>query len=73
MTAAAPTTPAAALLLRRQQVEEITQLGRAEIERRIKAGEFPAPVIRSRKCTRWKRSAIEAWVVGLVEQDLTDA
>ena len=49
-------------LLRRRQVEEITGLSRSSIYRLMKSGEFPQRVKVGRNGSRWRDSAITAWV-----------
>ena len=38
---------------------------RTTLWRRVKSGEFPAPIALSANATRWKREEVEAWVEAL--------
>jgi prophage regulatory protein len=49
-------------LLREAEVEVITSLSKTTRWRKIKSGEFPAPVrISARRCA-WRRSDIASWL-----------
>ena len=47
--------------IRLSRVTEITDLSRASIWRRIRVGDFPAPIKLSSNCARWDLGAIQAW------------
>ncbi|PKO74644.1 MAG: transcriptional regulator [Betaproteobacteria bacterium HGW-Betaproteobacteria-15] len=49
-------------LLRLEEVESRSGLKRSSIYTKAGAGEFPAPLKLSRRCTRWKSSEVDAWV-----------
>ena len=49
-------------LLRRRQVEEITELSRSSIYRLMQDGEFPRPVKVGPAAVRWRASDITAWL-----------
>lgn len=40
---------------------------RTTLWRRVRAGEFPAPIALSRHATRWKRAEVETWIDSLPE------
>jgi prophage regulatory protein len=49
-------------LLREAEVEVITSLSKTTRWRKIKAGEFPAPIkISARRCA-WRKSDIASWL-----------
>lgn len=53
-------------LLTAKQVLEMTGYrSRTTLWRRVRAGEFPAPIALSVKATRWKRAEVEAWLAAL--------
>lgn len=54
-------------LLRIDQVQEKTALGRSTIYRRIAAGAFPKPRFLGRGAVRWRESAIDRWIESLPE------
>ena len=47
--------------VRLSRVTEITDLSRASIWRRIRVGDFPAPIKLSSNCARWDLGAVLAW------------
>ncbi len=49
-------------LLRMPQVEAVCGLKKSAIYLRIKAGEFPAPVLLGSKHVAWRSDCIEAWI-----------
>lgn len=49
-------------LLRRQEVEEITQMSRSTIYRLVRAGLFPAPRRVGPRAVRWSASEITEWI-----------
>lgn len=53
-------------ILRIGQVKDLVGLSSASIYRRIKAGEFPAPVKLGKHASGWLLSDINAWVSRLV-------
>lgn len=52
-------------LLKISDVIARTTLGRTSIHRKVKDGEFPAPVMIGPKMTRWLKSDIDKWIAGL--------
>ena len=54
-------------LLRIDQVQERTALGRSTIYRRIAAGAFPRPCSLGPGAIRWRESAIDRWIRTLPE------
>jgi prophage regulatory protein len=49
-------------LLRIQTVAQATGLSSATLYRKLAAGQFPVPVRLGQRCTRWKASAVRAWI-----------
>ena len=52
-------------ILRFTEVLKVTGLGRSSLYRRVKAGDFPAPVRLGGEHSRavgWRRSEIEDWI-----------
>ena len=49
-------------LMRRQEVEKITGLGRSSIYRLMQKGDFPRPVRVGPAAVRWMESEVTAWV-----------
>ena len=49
-------------LMRRQEVEKITGLGRSSIYRLMQKGDFPRPVRVGPAAVRWRESEVKAWV-----------
>ena len=50
-------------LITAKEVLEMTGYrSRTTLWRRVRAGEFPAPIALSVHATRWKREEVEAWV-----------
>lgn len=47
--------------IRLSRVTEITDLSRASIWRRIRVGDFPAPIKLSANCARWDLGLVQAW------------
>ncbi len=54
-------------ILRSPEVEARTGLGKSERARRIKHGEFPAPIPLGTRAVGWLESDIERWIAGRVE------
>ena len=52
-------------LLRFAEVAEMTGVGRSQLYRKIKAGEFPAPVKVGAKSVRFHLEDIEEWAAKL--------
>jgi prophage regulatory protein len=52
-------------LLREAEVEIITGLSKTTRWRKVKAGEFPAPVKISARCRGWRKSDIALWLQSL--------
>jgi len=53
------------MLLRREEVEEMTGLSRSTIYREIKADRFPKPVRTAVRAVSWRRTDIENWISSL--------
>lgn len=53
------------VLLDIRDLQAITGLGPSAIYSRIAKNEFPAPVRLSSRCSRWKKSRINAWLESL--------
>ncbi len=53
------------LLLRRDEVEELTGLSRSTIYREIKAGRFPKQVRTAARAVSWRKTDIDDWVASL--------
>lgn len=49
-------------LVEMRDLRAITRMGSSWIHERVKAGDFPAPVIKGPRCTRWRLSDVRAWV-----------
>jgi prophage regulatory protein len=49
-------------LLREAEVEVITSLSKTTRWRKIKAGEFPAPIKISKRRCAWRKSDIASWL-----------
>lgn len=47
--------------IRLSRVTEITDLSRASIWRRIRIGDFPAPIKLSANCARWDLGLVQDW------------
>lgn len=43
------------------RIKEISGFSRSTILRKIKAGDFPAPVIAEGNCTRWDLAEVMSW------------
>jgi prophage regulatory protein len=43
-------------------VAELTTLSRATIERKVRAGDMPAPIYISERRKAWKESAVRQWM-----------
>ena len=50
------------VLLKIKKVREQCALSRSELYRRIRAGQFPAPVSIGARAVAWRSSDIDAWV-----------
>ena len=48
--------------LRRSEVQAMTGLSVAGIEKMMRAGEFPEPIKVADRAVRWHRSEVEAWL-----------
>jgi len=49
-------------LLRRQEVEALTSLGKVCIYRRVKEGSFPRPVYLGGRRVAWRLSEVRRWM-----------
>lgn len=49
-------------LLRIKTVADATGLSSASIYRKLKIGQFPAPIRMGARCTRWKAADVRAWI-----------
>jgi prophage regulatory protein len=49
-------------------IEAQTGLSKTEIYRRIRQGDFPAPIKLGARAVAWPSSAIEAWIASMVAQ-----
>ena len=49
-------------ILRRNEVEKVTGLGRSTIYAKVAAGEFPSPMKLGRRAVGWRSSDIEKWL-----------
>jgi prophage regulatory protein len=56
----AASNPAA--LLRIETVQALVGMGRSALYARIAAGTFPRQIVLSPKCSRWRASAVTAWL-----------
>ena len=56
------TAPQPRRLLRLPEVKHQVGLGRTEIYRRIKIGEFPAPISLGARAVAWTSDSIETWI-----------
>jgi prophage regulatory protein len=50
--------------LRMDTVCAVTGLSPATIYRKVRTGEFPAPVRRGSRCSRWPARAVREWLAG---------
>jgi len=57
----APAVPADRLL-RIDEVQSLTSLGRTKIYGMVRRGDFPAPIPLSPRCARWSESEVQAWI-----------
>ncbi|WP_353391294.1 AlpA family phage regulatory protein [Brucella sp. NBRC 14130] len=55
-------------LLSLKEVVRITCIARATIYKKIKAGDFPAPLKISSTCVRWRSDEIDRWVEKLTNE-----
>jgi prophage regulatory protein len=46
----------------RQLIEQLVPFSQSTLRRKIKAGEFPAPIRLSAGIVAWRRSDVEAWI-----------
>lgn len=67
MTEQAHTSPALALL-RRREVTRRTGLSRSTLYARMKAGTFPKPVYLTPTMPAWVAAEIEGWIASLVAE-----
>ena len=44
------------------ELEKLAGIKRGAIYNRVRAGEMPAPVRLSHRCSRWKLSQVSAWI-----------
>lgn len=49
-------------LLSRQELEKILNLKKSAIYAAMRERGFPAPIQLSKKCVRWRRDEVEAWL-----------
>lgn len=49
-------------LLKIQTVEAVTGLTQSSIYRKVGTGDFPKPIKDGPRCTRWRASAVTAWL-----------
>lgn len=54
-------------LLRLPEVKHQVGLGRTEIYRRIKIGEFPAPISLGARAVAWPSDIIDAWIAARIK------
>lgn len=60
-------SPTPASLMRREQVQSQTSLGRSSLYALIKKGDFPKPVkLTGARAVAWSSHAIDAWVASRV-------
>ena len=52
----------AEVLLSRKELEKILGLKKSAIYAAMRERDFPAPIQLSRKCVRWRKSEVEAWI-----------
>lgn len=55
------------VLLRRAEVESLVGMKRAQLYRKIAAGEFPRPVSIGGRSVRWRRADLDRWLADLPE------
>lgn len=49
-------------LLKLRTVEAVTGISGSSIYRKLKAGDFPAPIKDGLRCTRWRAKDVTAWL-----------
>jgi excisionase family DNA binding protein len=49
-------------MLRAREVAEVLQISVSSLWRGVAAGRIPAPVTVGKRSTRWKQSALQAWL-----------
>ena len=54
-------------ILRRNEVEKATGLGRSTIYAKVAAGEFPSPMKLGHRAVGWRSSDIEKWLKDMQE------
>lgn len=54
-------------ILRRNEVEKATGLGRSTIYAKVAAGEFPSPIKLGRRAVGWRSDDIEKWLEDMQE------
>ncbi len=54
-------------ILRRNEVEKATGLGRSTIYAKVAAGEFPSPMKLGRRAVGWRSVDIEKWLEDMQE------
>ncbi len=59
-------------LLKMDEVQELTTLGRTTIYAKIKTGEFPEPVRLSERAVAWRETEVREWIKGLARAGLTN-
>lgn len=57
-------------LLTIKEVVALTRVSKSTIYRRMREGRFPKPVRIPPRTTRWRESAIRAWLHGLNDSDV---
>ena len=50
------------ILLTREQVEAMLGVKKSAIYQWMRERDFPAPIRLSKKCVRWRREELEAWL-----------
>jgi len=58
----------AEVLLKMPKVRERCALSRSELYRRIRSGQFPAPVSIGSRAVAWRSSDIDAWVASRLKK-----
>ena len=55
-------------LVRLREVAAMVGLSKATIYRKVRAGEFPAPVSVGSQSVRWRESDLQAWIAALSQR-----
>lgn len=58
-------------LLKIDTVRAITGMSESSIRRAMAAGDFPAPIKRGPRCTRWPADALRTWLAAQAEKAVT--